>query len=121
MPVFKGINFPFTAKPSGLPASVTPDELFKQSIEQILLTRLGERVMLPEFGSDIYKLLFENISEDLDSRLIAEVRRAIERWEDRIEIVDVKIEHMDTAIGIKIVFRVLNRDISHEIIIKNGK
>lgn len=58
--------------------------LIRHSIYQILDTRVGERVMLPEFGSRLPELLFEPI----DGITIALARvyfiDAIKKWEPRI-------------------------------------
>ncbi len=64
----------------------------RESIEIILRTRPGERLMLPEFGCSLERYLFEpnNIST---LRLIQEeVKRAINRWEPRVRIDDIVVE-----------------------------
>lgn len=59
------------------------------SIFYILNTRKGERLMLPEFGSDLYQFLFEPIDEQVTIDIEMEIRDALERWEPRAIIDDV--------------------------------
>ncbi len=68
------------------------EDNIRESIEIILRTRPGERLMLPEFGCSLERYLFEpNTISTL--RLIQEkVKRAISRWEPRIRLDDVVVE-----------------------------
>ena len=62
-----------------------------QSINTILLTNFYEKPFMPTFGSDLRRLLFElntTISEIECSEII---RKAIHRWEPRVEVKDVTI------------------------------
>lgn len=61
-------------------------EAINGSIENILGTSFGERVFLPEFGSGVKSLLFENINEDTADRIMNALTDAIQKWEPRIEI-----------------------------------
>lgn len=58
----------------------------KTSIDNILRTRRGERVMLPSFGAGLTDMLFEGIDEDAFDDLGDEIREAIEMWDDRVLI-----------------------------------
>ena len=60
----QGLSFPFRFdRRSGSPqvSSSTSDdhEHIKESIRQILGTRIGERFMRPDFGSRLHELVFE--------------------------------------------------------------
>lgn len=60
----------------------------RQSLQNILTTRLGSRRMRPEFGSNIYQFVDKPVSEGWKSALMAEAARAITRWEPRIKLGD---------------------------------
>lgn len=62
------------------------------SVDNILGTRRGERVMLPTFGSNIWSGVFENIDAHLADFLSYEAKSSIETWDDRpiIQNVDFK-------------------------------
>jgi len=58
----------------------------RQAILILLTTRPGERVMRPSYGCDIYQLVFSPNDDTTSGLVIHFVRRALERWEPRIEI-----------------------------------
>jgi len=63
-----------------------PDkDILRSSVLFILLTRLRERVMLPEFGSEIPATVFEPNDEAQMVLIQESTREAIQIWEDRVE------------------------------------
>jgi phage baseplate assembly protein W len=72
--------------------ALTNYDAIVQSIRNILYTRKGEMIGLIDFGCSIYNFLFEQMSvrnvESLRATLIAE----IQRWENRVNIVDFQYE-----------------------------
>lgn len=84
---FKGIALPLINRGGlGVFATQTTTELIKSSIQMILQTRLGERVMLPEYGSRLAELLYEpndSVLVSLAKRFIVD---ALARWEPRIKV-----------------------------------
>lgn len=65
--------------------------LVKHSIYQILGTHIGERVMVPEFGSRLPELLFEPIDDITVALARTYTIEAIERWEPRVELNEVAV------------------------------
>jgi phage baseplate assembly protein W len=63
-----------TDRPSGLEQHV------RDELKQLILTNLGERPFLPEFGTNVRRLLFENIDETAKAMTKATVTQAINRW-----------------------------------------
>jgi len=59
------------------------------SIDNILGTSQGERVMLPEFASDLNGFVFDPINQSLQYRLAESIKRVIEKWDDRVEVLGV--------------------------------
>lgn len=85
-----GWSFPLTVDAqTGRIMTVSQEEDIEQSIRIILSTRIGERVMQPEFGCEIHKFIFASIQENE----LAEIRRcvteALRRWEPRVINVEV--------------------------------
>jgi len=60
------------------------------SIDNILRTQKGERVMLPEFGSNLGSMVFENIDDTLMKFIAHDVKESIERWDDRVSVEQVQ-------------------------------
>lgn len=91
----KGISFPFRFDTRGRVATSVADALddthIRESIRQIILTSLGERPMEPEFGCDLRRVVFQENNPSLDAIAIDILRRALERWEPRIEVSEITI------------------------------
>lgn len=65
------------------------EQTVRQALLMLLSTRPGERVMRPEYGCDLHRLVFEPNDPTTAGIAIHHVRRAIERWEPRIEILEL--------------------------------
>ncbi len=71
---------------AGRADTVEGDESIHQSIVLLLSTRLGERVMRPEYGCDLGQFVLTPIDDTTAGLAIHYVSRAIERWEPRIQV-----------------------------------
>ena len=58
----------------------------RQSILLLLSTTPGERVMRPNYGCDLQRLIFSPNDATTHGLAIYYVRRALQRWEPRIDI-----------------------------------
>ena len=74
---------------TGLPISGI-DHLM-QSIEDILTTPIGSRLMRPEYGSTIRRFVDLPVSEGWKSAVQAEAARALKRWEPRLDLTRVQV------------------------------
>lgn len=94
-----GIAFPFRADETGFPRANSGLELITDSIQVILLTEVGERLMRPNFGSRLRSYLFENVDDFTMEAIKAEVFRALLEQEPRVIIlnIDVAEENIDDA------------------------
>lgn len=64
----------------------------KSSLEILLSTRLGERIMLPEYGCNLDDLLFESINLTLKTYVIERIKTAILYHEPRIDVNRIEID-----------------------------
>lgn len=64
----------------------------RQSIQMILSTAPGERLMRPEFGCGIHDLVFATNSAETIGRIVSEVQRSLVEWESRIDVLDVTVQ-----------------------------
>jgi phage baseplate assembly protein W len=65
----------------------------QQSLQILLSTRPGERVMVAEYGCDLSRFVFENVTTTLLTRIADMVERAIILWEPRI-----RVDHVTTEV-----------------------
>lgn len=92
----RGFKFPFGVDPAAKRiAMISAEDDIKESIQIILRTNIGERVMLPEFGTSAGDFLFSDSSTERISALESNVREALERWEPRIS--DVEVNAVDNG------------------------
>jgi phage baseplate assembly protein W len=61
------------------------DEVF-YSVLQILNTRKGERIMYPEFGSNLGPILWEPHDDFLRQLVSSELTRSLSLWEPRVRV-----------------------------------
>jgi len=110
----KGWAFPVTVKKKKIAMS-EGGEGIKESIYIILGTAKGERVMRPDFGCGINKLIFEPNSTATTTLVGFHVKEALMKWEPRIEVLNVKAAP-DGNEGNK-----LNIDIEYKVKATNSK
>jgi uncharacterized protein len=92
-----GLAFPLRLDAAGSVALVAGDAEIQESIHLILATAPGERPMRPEFGCGIHHHLFAPADGATAGLIAQEVRRALTRWEPRVDLlqVDVSIDDQD--------------------------
>ena len=79
--------------------------VLKSSVIWIILTSQGERVMEPEFGSDLLRFLFNPASEDQVAQVRDSIREAIHRWDDRVEFVDAEVKIEEHTVRCRVLFK----------------
>lgn len=85
-------------------------EAVKQSIIDILLTRIGEREFMPNYGSTLYWILFENMGVITQIRIRNAIEDALTNWEPRIRINDILVQKKDTTWNIELDYTVIRID-----------
>jgi len=88
----RGMSFPPRVGADGRIAWSEGEENVRESVRVILLTRLRERLLLPEFGSGLDRYLFEPNTPATRQLLREDIRRALVRWEARIQVETVTVE-----------------------------
>ena len=90
-------------------------ERYHTNLKMLLMTAKGERPMVPEYGSELKALLFEqNTEAHLDSLLEDAITAAVERWMPEILIEEVLVTRDTTkdsenfyAANIKVTYSVV--------------
>ena len=80
----------------------------RQAILLLLSTRPGERVMRPDYGCALHHLAFASNDETTAALAIHYVRRALERWEPRVDVLelDATPDPERGALTIRLVYQV---------------
>jgi phage baseplate assembly protein W len=86
-----GWAFPLHTDTSGRIALATGQREIEESIRLILATAPGERPMRPEFGCGVHDLVFDPVNEATAGAVRYEVRASLDRWEPRIDVLDVVV------------------------------
>ena len=107
LPDGKHLSFPFRIGPDGRTATVASrDEHVRDELIQLVLTNLGERLFLPEFGGGARRLVFENINEPTQAMAKALLTEAIGRWlGQRLELQELAVEVHEETIEIQIKYQ----------------
>ena len=90
-----GWAFPMAIDATGSVALVRREREIEESIRLILGTSYGERPMRPEFGCGIHELVFAPADSATAARIAYEVRESLDRWEPRVDVVDVEVTTSD--------------------------
>lgn len=77
-------------------------ELIKQDLFNNFHIRQGERLMQPRFGTIIWDLLFEPLTEDVKSLIKQDVESII-NYDPRVQISETSIKSYDSGIEISFV------------------
>lgn len=67
----------------------------KANLRNLLLTRKGERIMQPEFGTGIHSLLFEQLDDDLEIKIEETITESVNFWLPYISIEEIDIKMTD--------------------------
>ena len=92
-----GITLPIQKGNGGYFAqSYQTSEQVKSNIKNLILTRKGERLMHPTFGTDLYNTLFNQNTDDLESEIERSIDRAIQEWMPYISIDEILVDQTNT-------------------------
>jgi len=103
----EGVSFPFRIDNYKKVKSSQYEKSIEESIIIILSTKLGERLMRPDFGCRIHELLFAPNTIDTHNLAIFYVTEALQQWEHRIILNDIDVSaHSDTSIDIRLNYQI---------------
>lgn len=88
---FAGAPYPICAHARGLLHTQFGINQIKSDLLALLLTNRGERCMLPDFGVNLRRFLFEPNDDVLIRQVRDEISRQLELWEPRVVIEEIEI------------------------------
>lgn len=96
----KGWKFPVEVDiVTGRILSSSYEEDIKEAIQIILLTKKGERVMLPDFGCSLNEYVFETMDYTTMVMMEQDIQSSLIMWEPRITDVEVHVTMDDEESG----------------------
>jgi hypothetical protein len=117
MAVYSDIDFKFERIQRNDLVKLTDTDAINQSIKNIILTIPGEVPFEPLFGSNVKRLLFEQMTPATTLILKNEIRMALKNFEPRIKINTIDIDPLydNNQYSINIYYTVLKLQIEGEI------
>lgn len=76
-------------------------ELAKQDLINHLHISKGEKLMNADFGTTIWTMLFENMSEDMRSELVQEIKRVVE-YDPRMKLTNINVIEFEKGIQVEL-------------------
>src|SRR3954467_13939188 len=97
------IAFPWRFDVTGRTAQASLDDHIRQMIELLLFTEAGERVMRPDLGAGVRRLVFGAASPEVASALQFVIQAGLERWLGDIVRVDrLAVEAIDASLQVEL-------------------
>ena len=100
------IDFPFHINGDGRTTETGDDDHIRDMIEQLLLTRHGERVNRPDFGSGLMQMVFAANSPELATALQFSLQADIQRWlGDLIQLNSLEVNSVDSTLTVTVQYQ----------------
>jgi phage baseplate assembly protein W len=108
-----GLALPIQISNVAFKQNYTEIEQLKSNIKNLLLTKRGERLMNPLFGSGVETVLFEPITDEFEDKIQDIITNSVERYIPNVSIdeinVDMSNENKDrNSVNISLKFRSTN-------------
>ena len=108
-----GLALPIQITNVAFKQNYTEIEQLKSNIKNLLLTKKGERVMQPNFGSGLQELLFDFNDELLSTKIEETITTALENWLPYVVVQQINVNQSNdnkdrNTVGITISFNVRN-------------
>jgi phage baseplate assembly protein W len=102
-----GVSLPFNGPSGPFNKTYSTKEQIKSNLINLLLTDKGERIMNPEFGADLRRSLFENMTSDSTELLRIKIIDAISIFIPEVELgnIDIKNDFDYNTLSVTINYR----------------
>lgn len=120
---WRGPVCPFTQSGKGYFEARGTRSVILSSIINILETPLGTRIMLPQFGSRLPELVFEQNDEILAQMARTYIADALDRWEPRIRILNVDVfadQFRDDILIVRLTYTILQESVQEQVTLRVG-
>ena len=107
------INFPFKNSDEGFFLDLNSDEdaAIKADLMHLILTRKGQRLYLPDFGTELLRFIFEP-NDDLTLSMVKdEIKTVVKKYLPNLTITDIKVsesEFSEFAVVVNINYTIID-------------
>jgi hypothetical protein len=111
---FRDISASFQANPLNNDLVVLKNaNAIARSIRNIISTSPGEKFFDPDFGSNVTKLLFENLDDISAISIRDEIENSINNYEPRVSLISVNTnpDYDNNSLDVKLIYRIIGVDI----------
>jgi len=111
---FRDISASFQANPLNNDLVVLKNaNAIARSIRNIISTSPGEKFFDPDFGSNVTRLLFENLDDVSAISIRDEIENSINNYEPRVSLisVDTTPDYDNNSLDVKLIYRIIGVDI----------
>lgn len=88
---FLGTPYPIIKNPLGFFKTQSGLSQIKSDLLILLLTNPGERVFLPDYGTPLKRLLFEQNDASLEQQAKDMIAESIRKWEPRVAVNQIEV------------------------------
>jgi len=111
---FKDVSMSFQANPLNNDLIALKNQTaIARSVRNIVLTSPGEKFFNPDFGSNVSKLLFDNLDDLTALSIRDEIENSIRNYEPRVQLIDVVVvpEYDNNEFNVTVVYRIIGIDV----------
>ena len=87
----KALSDPETVKLYSINTSNFDKRAVESALNNIFRFRMGEEILEPMFGNDLYRYLYEPMNKYTAEKISRTIKQMIGTWEPRISIIDIPI------------------------------
>lgn len=115
-----GITLPIQGGNTFFNQSFQTSEQVKSNIKNLLLTKRGERIMQPEFGSGLQELLFDFNDDSFEEKLEESIISAFETWLPYVNVDSIDVQQTNelkdnNRVNVSITFSISNNPELNEV------
>jgi phage baseplate assembly protein W len=113
-----GISLPFNGKGVFKSTYATKDQI-KSNLINLLLTYKGERILNPNFGADLPRLIFDQITEETLSKIQNQIITSVATYIPEITLTNIQInpDIDNNTLNINISYQIILSGVQDNIII----
>ena len=98
---------------------VSDDQDIRESLFLLMSTNPGERVTNPKYGCDLHRFAFRPIDKDMEDLMEEIIRRAVKRYEPRVEVESVLFDttsELEGLIEVTLSYRIITTNVRTNIV-----